>query len=222
MPTKSKSDDDERVIDVAKSGKKRPDATSRPLIIGHKNMIEDPMVKAEASATLAVKKDESSDEGEPIVVSHEDTKIEPSQAKTIEPLKKADAEQPEAAAEATPPPEEKAQETTEEKSEASPSTPEEAPAEEAPSDAAPSEAKPTDKQIKQNEEELAKQAAVQKLIESKQYVVPIGEAKKRRNGQRWLLLLVFVILFAVVAVDLLVDAGIIKTSFNPPVDLIKN
>lgn len=49
----SKADKDDRVFDVAKPGKTAASASSRPLIIGHKNILKDPMVKESAITEIS-------------------------------------------------------------------------------------------------------------------------------------------------------------------------
>jgi Mg-chelatase subunit ChlI len=72
------------------------------------------------------------------------------------------------------------------------------------------------------EEAAAKQEAYEKLISEKKYFAPIGE-KKRKRSMRLGLLLVVLLVFAVLAAgDLLIDAGVIKTSIKPPVRIFNS
>ncbi len=57
--------EDKKVFDVAKPGKTAASASSRPLIIGHKNMLKDPMVKDAEPSDLASKADNVSAPTEP-------------------------------------------------------------------------------------------------------------------------------------------------------------
>ena len=45
-------DSDKKVFDVAKPGETAADASSRPVIVGHKNLLKDPMVKDNAASEL--------------------------------------------------------------------------------------------------------------------------------------------------------------------------
>jgi hypothetical protein len=49
----SKSPADDKVFDVAKPGKTTAASTSKPVIIGHKNMLKDPMVKEESVGIIS-------------------------------------------------------------------------------------------------------------------------------------------------------------------------
>lgn len=51
MPAKS-DDKGKKVFDVAKPGKSAPSSSSRPTIIGHKNMLKDPMVKDDSVSEI--------------------------------------------------------------------------------------------------------------------------------------------------------------------------
>lgn len=73
----------------------------------------------------------------------------------------------------------------------------------------------------QSEEEKAKQAALENVIASKQYFVPTSRAKSRGFSHMITVALVTVLLLAV-AVELAIDAGVIKTNIPPVIDLIKN
>ncbi len=70
------------------------------------------------------------------------------------------------------------------------------------------------------DEERKKQA--EQLIKSGKYVVPVGHIKRNRKIRRTLLALLLAVLLVIIASDLLIDAGMIKTDIKPVVDLIKN
>ncbi len=59
MPA-SKDDQSKKVFDVAKPGKSAPSASGRPVIIGHKNMLKDPMVKDNEVSDLSSTEDQKS------------------------------------------------------------------------------------------------------------------------------------------------------------------
>lgn len=78
---------------------------------------------------------------------------------------------------------------------------------------------------KEAEEQAKRDAALQELIQSKKYFVPIGhETQQAKSGHRhheWLMVFIIVLLAGLIAGYLLVDAGVVSTSFELPVDLIK-
>lgn len=228
-----------KVFDVAKPGSAKPDATSRPLIINHRNMVQDPMV-ADKTATApeleASKSDKPSEKEKPI--KNVGITIQPPESlqKTAKPEPQpedsaaanggespADTEGPVSAEQepSTGPAaaeEETAQET--------PEPPEEKPAEGAPEPAEPAEQaeEPTSQKdaskdaAKAAEQTSAEDAELRQLIESRQYYVPIGEAKrKRRTGAVVLVLLVLMAAGLVVAVD----AEVIDVPIALPFDVIK-
>jgi uncharacterized membrane protein len=223
-------DDDKRVFDVAKAGKSEPAATSRPVIVGHKNMIEDPMVTAPASSKLDVKSEEPS--GDAITVKHDndsgDTpEIMVHAGKTVTPPEPTVSEQPkekEPVAEPTDTPATdteaetpaETQESEKEDKEAAPDTTGGA------VEAVANQAGAKKKTSELTAEEKARQTAIQKLIESKQYAVKIGATKGTRSTHRLLLVLLVVLVLSLVGADLLIDAGLIRTDIKPVVDLIKN
>lgn len=219
----TKNNESERVFDVAKPGKKGPDATSRPVIVGHKNMIEDPMVKQAEAATKANGKNKDEND-KPAFLSKEvveDEGVAPHEAKTINPPDEIkDAKQSEIASEPEAMPDDSAQTPVDndqsgkadtEETQASDSVPDDDTATDLPT-AAEATDKPKDseearKQQKADEEEKAKQAAIQKLIASKQYNVKVGEIKHKRGARRGLAALIVILLLAAVTVALLLAAG---------------
>ena len=63
---------------------------------------------------------------------------------------------------------------------------------------------------KLEEEKAAKAAEHEKIIESKKYFLPINSVERRRNTHRAILFLVLCIVFALIWLDLALDAGILK------------
>lgn len=179
-----KSNDEPRVFDVAKPGKSGPSATSKPIIVGHKSMIEDPMVKTGASATLDEEakeiaddkvSDETKNEASDNTKSEDKKEVGPHQAKVVEPpeettkTEETPVEAPAPAAEPAAVPDE-------------PSEPKEPAASD--SDTPDQTAKSDEKETKVSEEEQAQQVAIQKLIEDKQYVVHVGEAHHHKPSRK--------------------------------------
>lgn len=186
--------DDDKVFDVAKPGASGPSSTSKPVIVGHKNMIEDPMVKAAASATLdGVPEDDDAAKAK----KESGSSVGPHQGKQIMPLNEPAKEETPAA----PEPEKPVEPPVEPKpavAEPTPETPP-APAADKPDGAADSVpetegAKPAEKKNQPNEEEQAKEAAIQHLIETKQYVVHVGEAHHRKLNKTIVIIAAAVVL----------------------------
>lgn len=217
-------EDDSKVMDVAKPGKGKIMTTSRPVFAP---ITSDGPKKDDVSATLP-----DSEVTKPLAPS--------ATKKIIQPLSAAE-ETPEE----TPEPEAADEAAEEAPVEAAAETPEATPKEEAekPEEPSPSEDKAETSDgasvdavagtvgskkeaIKKAEEQAKRDAAVQELIDSKKYVVPIGHEgpKTRRTGGHhsalWLVPLLLIIA-AVAAAYLLIDAGIIKSSLTLPFDLIK-
>jgi type IV secretory pathway VirB10-like protein len=77
------------------------------------------------------------------------------------------------------------------------------------------------KKSKDDAEAKAKAETLQKLVASKQYFVPIHETAASKSLRYGLYSLLAIIIVGIIAGDLLIDAGLIKTSIKPPIDLIK-
>lgn len=189
------SKNDQKTMDVTQPGDTAPDTTARPVIVTHRPMVQDPMMKAE-------EKTEENPTPEP------PKKAEPVHNKVIQPLNEESTKEnkePEVISEAAP----------EQKPETS---------ESATVDAVVSGAGSTNKKKKdeQSSEEKAKQETLQKLTADKTYFVPIGQGRHRRNSHRAWTALTLLIVTVIVGAYLAVDAGIIQTSVTLPVDVIKN
>ncbi len=186
----AKNDDTSGVFDVAKPGQSRPDTTSRPIIVGHKSMVEDPMVTASASTSVAASKKDN-DEQDSSLKSTED-KIAPHEAHPVSPLHETVAPEP-----PTPEPPTKP-------SEDNPKTSDSSAIQQAESDKKEKETETSEEKV--SDEEKARQATVQKLIDDKQYVVHVGEEKRQRSKRILLLIL------GVGAVALLLIAWLLMSS----------
>ena len=217
---------DKKVMDVAKPGKSAPSSTSKPVIVGHKPMIQDPMVTP-------------SENGEEAAVPKEE-KVATRSVKKIVPLSDQAEAQEEKPAE-TEPTSETATDSVDEKpaeEEAKESADEEPAAAEA-EEAAPAE-EPTDKPSTDEtaavdaiasqatkrkegdltEEEKKKAEAINKLIEDKTYYLKIGQAHHKRNTTVFALL--GFVLLVVIGGVLAIDAGMVETGITLPFDLIAN
>jgi len=232
----NKTDSTKKVFDVAKPGKTAANPSARPVIIGHKPLLRDPMVKEASISELDSNADtqaaELSPEDKPSGggKATSSARLLPPSELRIEPLKSGEstslasgkseesnsATKLNADEDAKPPEIQKDEPATQ--PEADQSTADNSDAAAVSNAAGQAEAKKL--AAKQQQEQAAKQTAMEKLIAEKKYFVEIGEKKRRRSNRMALILLVLLLL--VVGAYLLADAGIIKTSLNLPIELIKN
>jgi hypothetical protein len=239
--TDKKSDSEtgtKKVFDVSHPGKTAAHAAGRPVIVGHTSMIkEDPMVSATPPSETpnTAKRTEiviSPPEDEPEAVTvkpaaklpvEPKSEIETAVTEPKEPTKLAEPAVAEATKPADVPP---AEPSEAEKPEVVPdedaaTKPDEEPAEptdkEAIDDSEPkpdSDPKSEDGE-KESAEEAQKAAAIQELIDSKKYVVPINTVKQRQT--KWIVAFVLFLLVMVGFTDLAMDADYIKFSgINAP------
>lgn len=211
-----------QVMDVSKPGKIPPGASSRPVIVGHKPQVQDPMVTAEETKDETPETPGTKPEATTSPAMSKKVIIPLSEAdkKTDEPAEIEPTEEAEQPSETTEEPEEKestpAAEETEE-----PKAPE-------PDDAADSVV--VDAVIDQvgdkkqdeieAEEERKRQESIEMLVAEKKYFVPIGKAHKKSNQISLVLtLFLFVVLVGVLAA---IDAEVLDAGFNLPFDLIKS
>lgn len=208
-----------QVMDVSHPGKTAPPLTSKPVIVTNRTILKDPMVvdtseeddkKAEdAPKTPAAKAPVASD------------------IESVEPKEKEVAAKPEHVVQpiAEPVVEDKPADDKpiEEPKKAEP-TPEPAkPTEPAPSnqesdDDSDNGAVITDAQIEaEAAAEVARDAQVQKLIDSKKYYVPVNAVEKRRTKRVIALGIVLSIVLALAWVDIALDAGLIDLGSVTPV-----
>lgn len=179
-------------VDVAKPGNVAADATARPIIVGHGSALnQDPMM---ATQPGAAKNDEKK---EPM--SHKTAAI--SQVKNN--AQEASAEDSGAVS---------SEETSlDNQPESSDKATVEAVADEV----------STKKQHEQEDQETqARTQALQELIESKKYFVPIGEAQKRRSMLRlwWAIFLLLVL--GVVGANFAIDGELLDIGIKPLTDLL--
>lgn len=210
--SKNQSDNSKKAIDVAKPGKTSPDASSRPVIVTHKPMIKDPMMKDEAAETP---------QAQPVKVNN--------RSKVIAPPSKTDASaqpvEPEAAeakpAEEEVTPETSATDTTQ--NETADTSADEQKAAEKDAAIVDAVAEQADKDKQQSneltEEEKQRQAELDKLIADKKYFVPIGQVTKRKNNRRTLMILL-VLALLLVGLYLAVDAEVVDIGISVPFELI--
>jgi hypothetical protein len=251
-----------QVFDVSKPGKSAPDASGRPLIIGHRPIVKDPMmndttkeedqkpISTSGKNIVPLNADVSDEEAEPQQDTDKDaeadpkstenenasSKAEPDTAKETEKAKDTDNKQDETAPEQT---EEKSDSkeadsqksstkaTEQAKSESSSDqTPDEHAGSEDDSavivDAVVGQATIKKKGRDAEDEDTAKKAAIEKLIQEKKYFVKISPPNRKRNSKIAVFVLTFLLIFGAVGALLAADAGLVNLGFKPPFDLIQN
>ena len=199
-----------KTMDVSKPGESAPNTSSRPVLVTHRPMVQDPMVKDD------VKADDKVADSKASVMSHGDKVIQPV-SDLSKPAEEAAGtpDQGQSSAAGSDPAKD---DTTDDKPKTSTeATGTEAAVVDAVVDQATEDKK---KQNQLSDEEKAKRAALQKLVEEKKYFVPIGQVGRRRN--RRALLTVIVLVLLLVGGYAAVDAGFIDAGFDLPIDLIKN
>lgn len=216
--------------DVAKPGESAPSATSKPVIVGHKIEVQDPtLVSQKQDKTAdALMEDKADAAAETAPLNHAEKTIQP-----LNDMTKADLEPEIEASE----PEEsndsmQAASAAESKAESEAANPKSEPSsDEKPQSEATGEASASEgsavgavaeqvgankAQEKKAEEEAKRRKELEKLIESKQYFVNIGETKKQRSLKIFLV----VSLVFIVGLELAIDAGLLGSDIKPLVDLI--
>lgn len=188
-------------MDVMKPGETTPEDSGRPILVTNRPIMQDPMVK------------ETSEEGEDETPKPATTTLAGG-SKVIAPLEDAKAEDTskdsinEELADETLPASTQSPEPEEEKTQA-------AVVNAVVSGAASGQNSEKQDQVVQDEH----QQKIQKLIESKKYVVPIGQVNRRKLHQQ---LAVLVFLIAVVGgAYVAADLGYIPTPFELPVHVVK-
>jgi hypothetical protein len=220
-----------KVFDVSHPGKTAAHAAGRPVIVGHTSMIkEDPMVSAAPPPETAnpAKRTEiviTPPEDEPEAVTVKSAVKPPAEAKSEaqtavtkpeEPTKPDEPAAAEASKPADMPPAEAVVPNPEVTPDEDPAAkPDDEPAKAVDESADDSEPRPaTDPKNedgeKQSAEEAQKAAAIQELIDSKKYVVPINTVKQRQT--KWIVAFVLFLLVMIGFTDLAMDADYIKIS----------
>ncbi len=206
----AKNTSDDSVMDVTKPGKSTPSASSRPIIVGHKPMIQDPMVNEAAPS-------DDSSESQKIEVNRTAPKVLQPLDQSLSAEAADDSEQDPDGAE----PKEDINQPSPAADEASAET--ESTADQQP-ESQPTVEKTTetkivetvvekaankkgDKSDKDDKAAKEKQEKINKLIEEKKYFVPVGEpvAKKRRGKILALILLILILVGGYAAADYFTD-----------------
>lgn len=206
------------IVDVAQPGKTAPPLTSKPVIVTNRTILKDPMVVEKPA------EDEKKTDATPKTKAPVASDIETTEPKTDETV----AVKPEHVLEPSPtaPVTEEAEPKDDAPEEpAKPAEAEPKPAEETSPDKADDQdsetddgASLTDAQIEaEATAEAARDAQVQKLIDSKKYYVPVNAVEKRRTKRVIALGVVLSIILALAWVDVALDAGLIEISGVKPV-----
>ncbi len=233
MATDKPSKKPSQFMDVSKPGKTAPTASSRPVIVGHKPTVQDPMVNEDSMPPEAHKIDVK--RTAPKVVAPLDSAKELEDTK--EPSVSEEASEPnvdtaEIPTEDTPPVEQTqdnvVEETTVQEGASAAASGGDSRSTKASKDkgsstvsaVADQASKGKDKKSDQKIEELEKrQAEIEKLIEDKKYFVHTAQATKKQRKTRWIaIILAFLLL---VGAYLAIDAQVIKNDIQLPYEFFK-
>lgn len=195
MPAANKND--KQVMDVSKPGKTAPTASAKPIILGHKPPVQDPMV------TATVDPEAENPEVETVVPEA----VSPaSSKKVISPLSAADKEETTA---------ETSEETKPAEDQPTP------PSDDTDSvivDAVIDQVGDKKNIDKVTEEDRKKQEHIDKLIADKKYFVPIGKYHGKSSGNVFIVTLLLFVIFMGLLV--MIDAGTLDPGFTLPFSLI--
>lgn len=200
---KTDKDADKKSMDVSKPGKSMPDLSARPVIVTHRPMVQDPMVKT----NIKVEEPSGPSDPEPSASEFKEPD-QPYEKKVIKPINNPEPSEPQ---------ETKTENTKESEPVAQKPSSEEA----AVVEAVASQAKSGKKDGEPSEQDKANKEHIKKLIADKTYFVSVGQVTRRRNRRAVVALAVFV-LIALSGAYAAVDAGIIAANIELPIDLIKN
>jgi len=198
---------DKKIVDVASPTDSKVDIGSKPMIIGHKSMASDPMVREkqvnEAIPEASVEESKESTSTVPDTAPKDDIvsaeKVEPpsTKQKTIEPIVEEKK------------PEEKMVVSEELKAEE--------PKPEEPKPVEPDKSEKAKEELDETALELEKEENLRKIIESKKYQVSIKQS--RGENKSWIYVLIGLIITAVIALFILIDTGKLDVGFKLPFTL---
>lgn len=238
MANNSKEDQDgKKVFDVAKPEATTPNTGSKPMVIGHKSLASDPSVKEKtqdgdkvseeldkttARTASKIKITPLSDD-EKTARSDAESKSSNENLKSVD-TKNETSDKASAEKKGTTPAEEDTNKSKDVKPDSS--TEKEANKEPASEEAKPTsgeeadEKKEDDNENKKEDRDIAREKALQEMITSKKYEVPIKEANGGGFGSFLITLLVVALIGLVVGV-VLIDAEIVNdTTINLPFDFL--
>lgn len=193
--------------DVEKPGKSAPSPTSKPVIVTHRPIMKDPMVVTDddGAGEKKGKEDLAHTTGPKLQPLHKTEEKAEDKAED-----QADEKAPESVEE-KPGPQDEAPEAPTENSE---SKTENEPAAQEDSQGEAKTQQKADVEASQKKEQAA---AVQKLIESRRYELPINAVEKRKTKRFVVLGILLAILLVLVWADIALDAGLIKVNGVKPV-----
>lgn len=204
---KKQIDKSAKLFDVAQPGKTAASSTSKPVIVGHKAETKrDPMVVDEAENSSDAPSEEKSEE----------KMLKPKRNTVIAPLNTPSVDSPEEnTAEA---------EVKDEKPKDEPipadNTSEVASTSEAANVAAVADSVDSKQALKKEKKELEdKKADIDRLIESKQFYVSVGQVTKRRRKNLFIFTLLVIAILSLVALNFAIDAEIIDAGIEPLTDV---
>lgn len=229
MTKSNKPTSTNQIIDVAHPGKSAPAGNSKSVIVSNRPLLRDPMV---VSDTTAADRATSNSKSETILAKTSNKSnrlltaplLETEEAPAADQTTKPDEAKPDIetsqAVEPAPVPDEPnlpdattdvgvdkqpAKPVTSPENNLHPSDPEEPPADEA----QPSKEEAAKQLEAEDSEEAKRQAAIDKLADSKQYYLPINSVEKRRSKRFVLVGVVLSLLLIVAWADIALDAGLI-------------
>lgn len=192
----TKKEQSKGIMDVSKPGQSAASSTSRPIIVGHKPVLQqDPMV----SAAEVTETPPASDEAPKVKVTRE---------KVLKPLNETKE-----AADA--PVEDKVEKPKEEpeQTEAGSKVPEISSS--AAVDALASEVSAKREAEQASEEDIKQQAHLEELVQSRKYFVPLGEVSRKRNIHILFLLLFMIFVLLPVGLNFVIDAELLDIGIEP-------
>lgn len=202
-----------KVFDVADPGQASPDASSRPLIVGHSANLEDPMMAKPGAPSLdkkiAVNISDPPASGDPPAEAVPVAALSSANRIKISPLSD---QQP--AGQAAPNEAEKDEEANTEVE--SPPVSDTAVVNAVVSQADSAKAK----KDQTSEEEVAKHQRIEQAIVDKQYFVNISESRQARSFNRILILVLVLLLLALIAFNFALDADLLDVDIQPITNLL--
>lgn len=206
-----------QIMDVSKPGKSPAEPSARPVIVGHRSLVQDPMVtsteasKPESSKSEGEAKPTSPSSGKKVIVPLNEQAAEPSKADQFAPEELRNASG--SAEHAT-----SASEETKDHggTEGSTDTISEAAVVDSVVDRVDVGTKREEEQ--KAEEERKKAEALEKLIVEKKYFVPIGKAHQATKRGVWVLTAVLLLIF--IGLVGAIDAEVLEFGFSLPFDLL--
>ena len=188
--------------DVSKPGKTAADASARPVIVTHRPIVQDPMMKQDADVSIM----------EPAKPVKESNDSPTSGERVIKPLESDDSTKPDDVKT-----KQESVETAHDDNDGSYKDNQETAVVDAVVDQVADDKR---KKHDADDQTAAKQAHFQKLIDDKKYFVKTGQVARRRNNRIALALFIFILI--TVGLYLAVDAKLIDPGFDVPYQVIQN